>query len=230
MKRTLSILLAFLLLLSAMSVGAVAPLPGDGVLTAQGYSVSPGAGTEDEYVYVVFNKDMKAPASDVKIAVVGNWSYSNFAYVSSDTVEVVSPRIWRFTNSVYLAAALAGTDSFYDQVDLVSGFYARAGVTNLSLRLFGTVEAISGERLHMIEDVYDESKPATHCYPNRVHFDASGLNYATGYDLKWTSCDSVSSLTETVVNNYWPTYGDYNEYATMRQTLENWLLSTYING
>ena len=230
MKRTLSLLLVFLLLLSAMSVGAVAPLPGDGVLTARGYSVASCEGTEDEYVYVVFNKDMKTPASDVKIAVVGNWSYSNFAYVSSDTVEVVSPRIWRFTNNAYLAAAVSGTDSFRDQVDLVSGFYARAGVTNLSLRLFGTVEAASGERIHMIEDVYDESKPATHCYPNRVHFDASGLNYATGYDLKWTSCDSVSSLTETVVNNYWPTYGDYNEYAAMRQTLENWFLSTYING
>ena len=149
MKRTLSILLAFLLLLSAMSVGAVAPLPGDGALTAQGYSVSPCAGTEDEYVYVVFNKDMKAPASDVKIAVVGNWSYSNFAYVSSDTVEVVSPRIWRFTNSVYLAAALAGTDSFYDQVDLVSGFSGFPaellyGVSGLFGGLFVFVELVLG--------------------------------------------------------------------------------------
>ena len=197
MKKLLSLLLTVSLLASlcvVFSVTASAAEP----LSARGYSVPDNeteGGWEHEYCYVVFSKDVKAPDASIRLAVVGNWTYSNFAYVTADIIEVISPRMWRFTNKAYLDAAKEGSNSFYDQLNLADGFYPRAGVTNLQVRIFGNVEATDGEKLVMIEDVYDDTQPVNHEYPQRVHFKQDGTDFDTGYNLNWSLVESVASIT-----------------------------------
>ncbi|MBE6636280.1 MAG: hypothetical protein E7618_00570 [Ruminococcaceae bacterium] len=185
---------------TAASVDAI-PVPSLNPLTAVAFSPKENEtadGWEHEYVYVVFNKPMKAPAADVKIAVTGNWTYSNWAYNVSDVIEVVNDYVWRFTNSAYLAAAKDGSNSYFNEVNIVNGFYPANNVANLDVRLFGTVEAQDGTKLEMILDGFDLGLPDTHAFPNRVHFKADGTDYGTGYSLNWSVAEKLADIHSTL--------------------------------
>lgn len=210
-------------LMTAFAIGASADVE---PLSAMGYSIKANEttdGWEHEYLYVVFSKDMKTPPEGTKIAVIGNWTYSNWAYVVSDQLEVITPRVWRFTNSAYLAAAKENppSNSFYDQINITDGFYPQNGITNLDIRIFAPItvgnppteaqlEAVDGEKLALIPDVEDPTPvDANHVYKDRVHFDASGTNYGLGYSIGWTVADSVASIMpQTEINPESPSTSD----------------------
>lgn len=210
MKKFLSFLMTVAMLTSLMTAFAIGTSAAE-PLSAKGYSIKANEtadGWEHEYLYVVFSKDMKAPPEGARIAVVGNWTYSKYAYVASDKLEVISPRVWRFTHSAYLAAAQENppSNSFYDQLNITDGYYPKNNITNLDIRIFAPIttgnppaeaqlEAVDGEKLAIIPDAEDPNPvDANHIYKDRVHFDASGTNYGTGYSVGWTVADSVASI------------------------------------
>ncbi len=210
MKKFLSFLMTVAMLASLMTAFAIGSSAAE-PLSAKGYSIKENVtkdGWEHEYLYVVFSKDMKTPPEGTKIAVTGNWTYSNYAYVTSDKLEVITPRVWRFTNTAFLNAAKADppTNSFYDQLNLNDGYYPRNNITNLDIRIFAPItegnppteaqlEAVDGEKLALIPDAEDPNPTdGNHVYKDRVHFNDSGLNYGTGYSVGWTVADNVESI------------------------------------
>ncbi len=179
MKKLLSSLLAFLMLTSLISAFALTASAEEAGVTAKFYQVE----ADKSWLYVVFSEDMTDPVDSdmVELCLIGhgwpvtdeagNKIYRHLVRTSFSDVEVVTPRVWRFSHRGSKTDAAKEEYVSWFMVNCINNENAPAEVQDWTARLFGTIRTAAGAEL-----VMDETTVILDGY-------GMGGGYGPGYNL-----------------------------------------------
>lgn len=162
MKKLLTILLSLVMLTSLASAFAL-------VTSAEEEAAAPSAKfyqveADTAWLYVVFSEDMADPVDADMVALclighgwpvnddAGNKIYRHLVRTEFSAVEVITPRVWRFSHRGSKTDAAKTEHVQWFMVNCPNAETAPAEVQDWTARLFGTIRTAAGEDFPLSED------------------------------------------------------------------------------
>lgn len=159
MKKLLTVFLALAMLTSLISAFALTASAEEAGVTAKFYQVE----ADKSWLYIVFSEDMTDPVDSdmVELCLIGhgwpvtdeagNKIYRHLVRTSFSDIEVVTPRVWRFSHRGSKTDAAKEEYVSWFMVNCINNENAPAEVQDWTARLFGTIRTAAGAELVMDE-------------------------------------------------------------------------------